>query len=29
MLISEIQALSRLEDLQERLFKRALLIDRH
>jgi hypothetical protein len=27
--ISEIQALSRLEDLQERLFKRALLIDRH
>ena len=28
MLISEIQALSRLEDLQERLFKRALLIDR-
>ena len=27
-LILEIQALSRLEDLQERLFKRALLIDR-
>ena len=26
--ILEIQALSRLEDLQERLFKRALLIDR-
>ena len=28
-LILEIQALSRLEDLQERLFKRALLVDRH
>lgn len=27
-LILEIQALSFLEDLQERLFKRALLIDR-
>ncbi len=28
-LILENQALSRLEDLHERLFKRALLIDRH